>query len=83
MKEGLVEHWEAGINTACNTILLLAAAGQKVEHAVEAARILTLQSVKETLEEKLGNRSASEINHSQARETAQAPTPTPQPQAVD
>lgn len=83
MKDGVIEHCEAGINTVCDTILLLTAAGQKVEHAVESARILTLQSVKETLENKLGNRSASVITHTLATENAQAPTPAPQPQTVD
>lgn len=81
MKDGVEAIAVAGVNTALDTVLMLTAAGQPVKAAVESSRILTLQSVRDHLQQQLGNRNAAEITHTLASppvpETSTASTPAP------
>lgn len=73
----------AGIDTALDTVLLLTAAGQSVEAAVESSRVLTKQSVREHLNEKLANKNAAGITNTlatQEGEAASVPVQRKQPE---
>jgi hypothetical protein len=89
MKDGVEAIAVAGINTALDTVLLLTAAGQPLNAAVESSRILTVQSVRDHLQGQLGSKSASVITHTLATPNIETPSPstapatTPQPQTVD
>jgi hypothetical protein len=69
IKDGVGNIAVASVNTALDTVLILTAAGQSTASAVEASRILTIQSVRNHLEQQLGNKSASVITHKLATST--------------
>lgn len=69
IKDGVGNIAVASMNTALDTVLILTAAGQSTASAVEASRILTIQSVRNHLEQQLGNKSASAITHKLATST--------------
>jgi len=76
IKDGVGNIAVASVNTALDTVLVLTAAGQSTASAVESSRILTAQSVRNHLEEQLGNKSASVITHRLATSTV-VPVPAP------
>jgi hypothetical protein len=63
IKDGVGDIAAASVNTALDTVLILTAAGQSTASAIESSRILTIESVRNLLEQQLGNKSASVITH--------------------